>query len=70
MVITYKTHKNLVDVIVESLRKVPPDAIEFTGDFQAYEAIAQAMDEVMKPLTDEEITAIGVYGIGGVGKTS
>lgn len=55
---------------MESLRKVPPDAIEFTGDFQAYEAIAQAMDEVMKPLTDEEITAIGVYGIGGVGKTS
>ncbi|KAM5550480.1 hypothetical protein ABKV19_027571 [Rosa sericea] len=67
----YKTHKELVDAIVESLRrKVPPDAIESTGDFHAYEATTEAMNKVMKALTDDEISAVGVYGMGGVGKTS
>ncbi|XP_062030199.1 probable disease resistance protein At4g27220 [Rosa rugosa] len=67
----YKTHKELVDVIVEFLRnKVRPDAIEFSGDFEAYEATRKAMDEVMKALKDDKVTAVGVYGMGGVGKTS
>ncbi|XP_004296153.1 PREDICTED: probable disease resistance protein At4g27220 [Fragaria vesca subsp. vesca] len=67
----FKTHEELVDNIVESLRsKVTPDAIEFTDDFQAFGATKEATDKVMKALTDYKITAVGVHGMGGVGKTS
>ncbi|XP_004296187.1 PREDICTED: TMV resistance protein N-like [Fragaria vesca subsp. vesca] len=67
----FKTHEELVDDIVESVcSKVPPDAIESTRDFQEYEATTQAMNKVKKALTNDETTAVGVYGMGGVGKTS
>jgi disease resistance protein RPS2 len=41
-----------------------------SGDFEAFEATRQAMDELMKALENNEVTAIGVYGMGGVGKTT
>nr|XP_011462250.1 PREDICTED: toll/interleukin-1 receptor-like protein [Fragaria vesca subsp. vesca] len=65
------THKELVKVIVEFVcTKVVPDAIESTGDFEVFEVTRRAMYEVMKAFTDDEVTAIGVYSMGGVGKTT
>ncbi|KAM5582489.1 hypothetical protein ABKV19_002747 [Rosa sericea] len=70
----YKTERELVDKIVDFVyTKVQPIDIEFTmsnGDFESFEATRKAMDEVMKELKDDEVTAVGVYGMGGVGKTT
>ncbi|PRQ35378.1 putative TIR domain, transcription factor MYC/MYB, leucine-rich repeat domain, L [Rosa chinensis] len=70
----FKSDRDLVDSIVEFVcSKVQPIEIGFTmfaGDFQAFEATRKSMNEVMKVLQDDEVTALGVYGMGGVGKTT
>ncbi|XP_040368166.1 probable disease resistance protein At4g27220 [Rosa chinensis] len=65
----FKTENELVDSIVEFLyNKVLPDATEFT--FEVFEATRKAMDEVMKAAKDDEVITVGVFGMGGVGKTT
>ncbi|PRQ35376.1 putative P-loop containing nucleoside triphosphate hydrolase, leucine-rich repeat domain, L [Rosa chinensis] len=40
------------------------------GEFEEFQATRQAMNEVMKALKDDEVDAVGVFGMGGVGKTT
>ncbi|XP_058071048.1 probable disease resistance protein At5g63020 [Magnolia sinica] len=40
------------------------------GDFEAFESTNSAMEQVIEALQDEETYTVGVFGMGGVGKTT
>ncbi|KAJ4967582.1 hypothetical protein NE237_019431 [Protea cynaroides] len=41
-----------------------------TLDFQVYDSTKLAMDQIMEALKREHVNMVGVYGLGGVGKTT
>ncbi|XP_077231342.1 disease resistance protein At4g27190-like [Tasmannia lanceolata] len=51
---------------------VPPPSMELlpAADFIAFPSTESAMEEIMKALLDENISMVGVYGMGGIGKTT
>ncbi|PRQ35398.1 putative toll-like receptor, P-loop containing nucleoside triphosphate hydrolase [Rosa chinensis] len=64
--------REVIDHIVESvcskIQTIESDRIFPLGNFVSFEATREAMNNVMKALDGN--TAVGIYGMGGVGKTT
>ncbi|XP_004308393.1 PREDICTED: uncharacterized protein LOC101300767 [Fragaria vesca subsp. vesca] len=66
----YKTERELADAIVDFVCSIVQPIEIIMGDFEVFEATREAMEKVMKALEDDKVSTVGVYGMGGVGKTT